>query len=132
MWFMWIYIAPAINQRTPTKIYWYISNWIIKKSLITNSLLPFSTMKYSEENANVNKSLQLEDLHFFANSFLKGVKKKGSVVTFSVVEGLIIIVQQCYTPSWKALDVSFQVITEPFCVKNTFWDIVKSESKFLA
>ena len=51
----------------------------------------------------------------------KGCWKKNSpVVTFSVTVGLIIIAQQCYTPCWKALDVSFRVITEPFLCKRYF------------
>ena len=44
------------------------------------------------------------------------VLKKTSRLTFlvAVAEGVKIIAQQCYTPCWKALDASFQVITELF------------------
>ena len=50
----------------------------------------------------------------------KGVKKTLPVVTFLIAEGVKIIVQQCYTPRWKALDVSFQVITESFLCERYF------------
>ena len=42
------------------------------------------------------------------------------MATFLIAEGVIIIVQQCYTPCWKALDTSFQVKTETFLCNQYF------------
>ena len=50
----------------------------------------------------------------FASFDIRVLKKTLPVVTFLIVEGVKIIAQQCYTPCWKALDASFQVITELF------------------
>ena len=58
--------------------------------------------------------------HAFEAEQLKGVKKKTSTVTFLVAEGVIIIAQQCYTPRWKRLGASFQVITESFLCDQYF------------
>ena len=55
----------------------------------------------------------------FGQRHIKGVKKN-SPVTFLVAEGVIIIAQQCYTPRWKRLGTSFQVITEPFLCDQYF------------
>ena len=55
----------------------------------------------------------------FASFDIRVLKKTLPVVTFLIVEGVKIIAQQCYTPCWKALDASFQVITELlYCVTN--------------
>ena len=51
---------------------------------------------------------------------IRVLKKTLPVVTFLIAEGVKIIVQQCYTPRWKALDVSFQVITESFLCERYF------------
>ena len=56
----------------------------------------------------------------FASFDIRVLKKTLPVVTFLIAEGVKIIVQQCYTPRWKALDVSFQVITESFLCKRYF------------
>ena len=45
------------------------------------------------------------------------------MATFLIAEGVIIIVQQCYTPRWKRLGASFQVITESFLCDQYFKDI---------
>ena len=51
---------------------------------------------------------------------LKGEPKKNNQNTFSVAEGLITIVQLCYTTRWNRLDVSFKMITEPFLCDEYF------------
>ena len=56
----------------------------------------------------------------FASFDIRVLKKTLPVVTFLIAEGVKIIVQQCYTPRWKALDVSFQVITESFLCERYF------------
>ena len=56
----------------------------------------------------------------FASFNIRVLKKTLRVVTFLIAEGVKIIAQQCYTPRWKALDVSFQVITESFLCERYF------------
>ena len=52
-------------------------------------------------------------------SIVKGEPKKKQN-TFLVAEGLIIIVQQCYTTRWKRLDVSFKMTILPFLCDEYF------------
>ena len=52
----------------------------------------------------------LEVPRFFSQKFvLQGQKNNQN--TFWVAEGLVIMVQQCYTTLWKRLDVSFSCFT---------------------
>ena len=50
----------------------------------------------------------------------KGWTKKNNPNTFLVAVGLMIIVQQYNTTRWKRLDVSFQMIIEPFLCDEYF------------
>ena len=67
------------------------------------------------ENRNKNIMLQIKKSKTY-----KGWTKKNNQNTFSVAEGLIIIVQQCYTTRWNRLDVRLKMITEPFLCDEYF------------
>ena len=56
----------------------------------------------------------------FASFDTRVLKKTLPVVTFLITEDVKIIAQQCYTPCSKALDVSFQVITQTLLCERYF------------
>ena len=99
--------------------------------ILTNSHYKFML----QSNALQFRYLQIEKKQWFCfvTSLVKGDNKKTKRFTFWVAEGVKIIAQQCYTPRWKALDVSFQVIAEPFLCNKHFkryqWKCKAEEKK---
>ena len=72
--------------------------------------------KYQRQKGRLKKDILCIDKINTETDKLFHIKgdKKTKRLTFWVAEGVKIIAQQRYTPRWKALNASFQVIIEPF------------------